>query len=187
MNWLNRWCMERCKSNVECRACVQRECPPKQELSEMTMCSERLIEILLCNPGAVTHPNIADRIADYTGATSEDRDVFVTAQYKGTYVPNQRVSRYKYSGSKPWNAREVVTVGRDGNVITRYASSVDAALRHGCSSVTVKSRCYRNNWLEDEFERTGVTFRWADEWDEMPHDERVANLMQPKCYRQETR
>jgi hypothetical protein len=38
---------------------------------------------------SITHPKIADALADYIGATAEERDNIVHSGYRGTYVSHK--------------------------------------------------------------------------------------------------
>lgn len=148
-------------------------------MSAITQASERLIELLQCTPGAVTHPNIADRIADYTGATSEQRDTMVHSIHYGTYKPftvGPPPFNADMDGPIPFNSRGVVALDRCGNELARFPHRRATCMAVGCSDQTVRNRCIRKSANFDEFELLEMTFRFSEEWDAMTEEERIADM-----------
>lgn len=166
----------------------------REELGNKTRCSAALIATLEEQNNAVTHPCIADRIADITEATMEQRDSIVPKKYRGTWTPGERPVRRRAQseGQKPsavpYNARGVVCLDRDGRELGRYQSCREAAEQMGCGKSFVYQHCGRKNVKKNELFLTGYTFRYADEWDGMSAAEREADLRQaewtdPRCQR----
>jgi hypothetical protein len=145
-------------------------------------CSAVLIAIL--EGGGITHPEIANRIADITGATAQQRDMLVHEIHRGTYVPGAKENRTKSGkrpaptdpGYKPANAREVVRIDIFGRT-ERYASVLDAAHAAGCSAGTVQTRCRRAlSAKTNEFLIRDHTWRYADEWEAMTPEAQMDDL-----------
>lgn len=178
MNLIQRWCMARCGIDSECSKCTA-ECVPRLRLSEGTGVSEHLLWILQNQVGGVTHPKIADIIADYIGASSEERDEIVHKKHYGTYTPMQSTPVVKQSGVlKPnaSNAFTVVAIDCIGNEFARFGSAKDAGDRYGVTSKTVVARCNRVAITKSEFEPLGVSFRFLEEWEGMSESERRADI-----------
>lgn len=179
MNFIAKWCHDRCGMNCECGEC-KAECLPRVRLSEETGVSEHLLWILQNQSGGITHPEIADCIADYIGATAEERDSIVHKGHHGTYAPNPsnpaficRVHR------KPGvrTSRFVVAIDVAGDVVMQFSSMEEAARRMGCSVRTVYSRCNRVSSGKSEFELLGVSFRFMNEWAGMTDKERKMDIV----------
>ena len=164
MHWLEKWRTEHQMSRAT--------------LAEQAGVSEQLIWKAENENGFKTHPLIANDIADYTGATLEQRDSIVHKKHHGTYVPNPRAKRFKAKATtkkpeklrseKPYR-RAVVAVSISGEEKGRYPSIAAAAEAMSCLPMTVANRCGRKISLRtNEFNPYGVTFRYADEWDLMP-------------------
>ena len=168
MHWLEKWRREHQMS--------------KKMLADQVGVSEALIDILENMNGGVTHHEIADAIADYTGATPEQRDSIVHKKHRGTYKPNPRAKNHAAAAAaeaseeeakrqkKPSVRREIVALDRTGQEQGRYPTLIAAADAHlPCTSTTVANRCGRKlSKRVNEFVPYGVTFRYADEWDMMP-------------------
>ena len=179
MNWFARWCMDRCDSKIECSGCVRKVCAPRAEVSAATQASERLLEMLQCTQNAITHPNIADRIADLTGATSEERDTMVSSAHHGTYKPftvGPPPFDVDMDGLQPGSVRHIVALDRSGNELARFPNRRVACANVGCSDQTVRNRCVRKSANFDEFKLLEMTFRFADEWDAMTPGEREVDM-----------
>lgn len=175
-NFITRWGMAKCDSRVDCSVCVNRRCYPRKELSEATGCSEQLVELLQSAHGAVTHPNIADRIADYIGVSPEERDEIVADKHNGTYIPGTSTPPPFIEPYLSWNARYIVVLNRYGTELCRYGSADKVSYHTGASSGCILTRCKRELTVVDEFDAHGITFRFADEWDAMTEEERIADL-----------
>lgn len=89
MNWIGKWCSEYCRVGGDCDGC-HRYCEPRYALTKVAQCSEYLIWMLINERGAITHPKIADALADYIGVTAEERDSIVHPMHRGTYIPRNK-------------------------------------------------------------------------------------------------
>lgn len=165
MHWLEKWRTEHQMS--------------REMLAKQVGVSERLIWKAENERGFRTHPLIANDIADYTGATPEQRDSIVHEKHRGTYIPGKagktKQSEIQPEESKPVERkpsvrREIVAVNRAGVEQGRYPTLIAAADAHlPCTATTVANRCGRKlSEKVNEFMPYGVTFRYADEWDLMP-------------------
>ena len=167
MHWLEKWR----KDHQMCRETFARQ----------VNVSEELIWILENMEKGVTHPRIADAIADYTGATPQQRDSIVHKKHHGTYKPNPRAKswekqqkktavRKKTQESENKQKRPVVALNEAGVIVEEYPS-VNAAVEANfpCTQESVRNRCARRlKPSTNEFMPYGVTFRYADEWFMMP-------------------
>lgn len=175
MNFIGEWCREQCMIGRECEGCSA-YCEPRYELAHAVKCSEATIwNLIFCN-GYITHPGIADRIADYVGATSEQRDSIVHASKRGSYVPNRSCKLEFVSKAFP-GSKEVVALDRVGLEVMRFPSIAEAAKKFKTSSNSVSTRCRRKGSAScDEFLSCGFTFRYAAEWDAMGENERKTDI-----------
>lgn len=177
MNWIGTWCKARCDIGNSCDNC-RAQCLPRMRIASAVGCSEGLIWILMNEAGGVTHHAIADRIADYLGATAEQRDSIVHKTHKGTYKPNTTGKPQRFSNSYcAQSAKSVVAINRFGKVIKRYDSikaAADSARLHGAS---VTYRCNRLCTAEDEFKDLGMTFRFEEDWNNMTYEEKMNDIM----------
>lgn len=165
MHWLEKWRKDHQMS--------------REIFAQQVNVSEELIWILENMEKGVTHPKIADAIADYTGATPQQRDSIVHKKHHGTYKPNPRAKRFDARSIpkrkekpkiKKQYRRPVVAVNMAAVEMGRYPSIIAAADAHlPCTATTVTNRCARKlSPSVNEFMPYGVTFRYADEWDMMP-------------------
>ena len=145
--------------------------------------------------GGVTHPLIANDIADYTGATIAQRDSIVHKKHWGTWKPDpHRKIRRKKVMVKPvpppatWKdeilgmtektdqrkekGRAVYAVDKDGKIVRVYHSLATASLQTGVDKSAIYARCNKR-LAENEFLVNEITFRYADEYDE-EEEEKVA-------------
>ena len=163
MHWLKAW---REAHGIE-----------REDFARLVEVSEPLIAILE-NQNGITHPLIADAIADYTRATPRQRDSLVHKKHHGTYVPNPRRAKPKPSKQpevkQTWVARPVVALNIRGDIERVFGSAAEAAAAHApCTSRTVINRCEgRVSRGTNEFALYHVTFRYADEWLSMSKEER---------------
>ena len=188
MNWIGRWCKEHCQIDKDCDHCSDL-CLPRFNIARAVNCSEYLIWILVNQNGGITHPEIANAIADYIGATAEERDSIVAMEHRGKWKPN--TNRAFFEPDSSWqlvprhgNGKSVVVVDRVGEVIARYSSITTAASRMRVDNGLVSRRCnHIGSDLRDEFEPNSFTFRFADEWDVLTPEERRANVrnMKERC------
>lgn len=176
MNWIGTWCAERCSLNKRCEECIE-VCEPRIAIANAVKCSEHLIWILTFQNGGVTLPHFADAIADYIGATIEQRDSIVAAQHRGTWKPNPKlksVSRGRRGVRR--DAKPVVAIDRYGYIVRRFLSMRDAARYVGCSVPTVQMRCSGTPLDKDEFTPYGISFRFESEWDNLTTEQRHENV-----------
>ena len=178
MNIIQRWCAARCGVDCECGRCTA-ECIPRARLAEAVGVSEHLLWILQNQTGGITHPKIADDIADFIGATPEERDELVHEKHRGTYVPNPKnpaLKKNRRAVQKTYNSLGVVAVDVAGEEVARFQSICDAAKRFNCNALTVVRRCNRGITSQDEFEPLGVSFRFLEEWAVMSKQQRRADI-----------
>ena len=180
MNWIGKWCRERCEHGKDCNECSE-VCIPRFRLSAAVGCSEYLIWLLMFGDGNTTQHNIADRIADYIGASAEERDSIVSAEHRGTYIPNpNRRFNTTEKTSSAWNAKPVVAIDRLGFVIARYPSLEKAADSIGCEKHPISIRCNKIGPRCDEFKSYGMSFRFEDEWEALTPEERIKDINEQK-------
>lgn len=140
-----------------------------------TVCPPNLIYMLETRPGCVTHPNIANLIAEATGATPEQRDSIVHKKHRGKWkppriaplkrnakpapapAPQPAFTPIEASESEPdaciaYNARPVAIIDREGNVLHRYSSVHDAALAANVAEACVYRRCQGAIKIEYEWD-----------------------------------
>lgn len=180
MNFIGEWCRERCIIGSKCESC-SKYCAPRFELAEAVKCSEATVWNLIFCKDYITHPNIADRIADHLGATVEQRDSIVHMDRRGGYIPIcDRVSQKRNEnrgGSRAACMKGIVAIDRAGIEVLRFDSIGEAAKRFGSTPPTVSNRCRRvGSAGYDEFIPPGVTFRYAAEWDAMDENERKTDI-----------
>ena len=163
------------------------------ELAEIAGVSEALIYILENQRKAITHPLLANRIAEACGATAAQRDSIVAEKHRGTWTPPARPKPRpkpkrpevpKVKLQKPQEearqdymrgaAKAVVAIAPDGEVLQRYESLSEAIDATGVCGASISRRCMR--MIQQEFAATGFTFRYADEWDGMNGWQRRADL-----------
>ena len=147
-------------------------------------CSAALIEIL--EAGGTTRPGIAGKIAEICGATARQRDMIVPKKYRGTWTPPDKGKAFKYAaeaehakkGTLSPNARPVVQISINGEVLARFDSIEEAAQRMGCLPKSVRTRCRRKlNEQTNEFISFDCTWRFRDEWDGMSDEEKMEDIM----------
>ena len=182
MNFIGKWCHERCGVDAECGKCTA-ECKPRSVLSDQTCVSEHLLWILQNQHGGVTHPKIADRIADFIGSTPEERDSIVHKRHRGTYVPNPKNPGLKRNKPRPtevWRPGTersvVVAIDENGKELARYHSLNNAAMTFGCDYSAVRNRCDKTVTHADEFSAFGISFRYYDEWKELSAAKRKQDI-----------
>lgn len=176
MNWIGKWCASMCGLHGTCDNCAER-CIPREQIATAVKCSEHLIWILMYQRGAVIQPLIANAIADYIGATVEERDSIVHPKHRGTWKPDpKRKNMYLNRTGKRSDAKAVVAIDRLGYIVKRFPSMKDASRYVGCTSVTVANRCNYVILDKDEFSPYGLTFRYESEWDRLTQEERIANI-----------
>lgn len=182
MHWIEEWMRGECGAlEASCRECRQ-ICAPKILLAQRAKMPIRLIDDLIYG-GWVTHPNFANRIADFIGASPQQRDMIVPEKYHGQWKPSRRKKKptreelYADASSRKWKERPVVLIDRKGNERKRFTSAQVAADYAGKGRNYIYSRCERRiSQKTDEFARTEESFRWADEWDLMAAEERVEDV-----------
>lgn len=186
MHWLKKYRMDNRLSREQLAAKIRKPARPNRPETGIG-CSAVLIEILESGDPkrGITHPEIANRIAEVTGATAEQRDSIVHQKHRGTWTPRLRKKAEikkeekvrHFSGNVSPNARKVVRIARGGYETGRYESQSMAAMATGCTTMTVHNRCTRKlKPGTEEFSMYGCTFRYADEWDAMDERARMADL-----------
>ena len=130
--------------------------------------TDQLIHIL--EIGGVTHPRIANAIAEYCGATAEQRDMIVNEMHKGEYV-QERV----WFNNSINSAKAVVKVNLQGVVIQTYESVVETARHEQMNEDTIRKRCKRRIKSELSLE-VPFTFRYKSEWDAMTREEQLRDI-----------
>lgn len=177
MHWLEKWRRENSFS--------------KGDLAHAVRVSWALIDMLENHAGCITHSKIADRIADYTGATVEQRDSIVHKQHRGTWKPDPRRSAGKQkkreeAAKTSHNCRIVVALNTAGVSMDVYPSERAAAQAVGCTSQTVHNRCARDvKATTNEFSPYGLTFRFADEWFAMTPQQQFEDMLSAQAFKKE--
>ena len=125
-----------------------------------------------------TVPKLANLIAEACGATAKQRDELVLAEYRGTWAPPKRPARLPAPTPPPVNRnapRVTLAIDRAGNIVGRFNSTSEAAVRCGIAQTSVCDRCNRK-YTAHEFRLLGITFRYADQWEAMTAGQREADL-----------
>ena len=183
MHWLEKWQRERCavKDRGGCEDC-RYLCKPQVELARGAQVPLRLIDRLIYE-GWITHPNFADRIADFTGATAKQRDKLVHKKHRGTYVPGKALKKIKRPRPEPdrsgkgWIGRPVVAIDREGKVLHSFDTALQAAESAGYGTAYIYARCeHRLSSARDEFRSKGLSYRWTDEWQAMSREEQLEDV-----------
>ena len=166
MHWLEKW-----RKEMQCS---------REQLAKEVGCSEYLIWILENQRKGVTHKNIANRIAEITGATVKQRDSLVHKKHRGTWQPptKQTATRKAEINSSPkqqsedehriaWKCsgfrRPVLQINLECKPVVRFESMREAAESICHPPTFVADRC-RGKLKGNEFEPLGYTFRYEDEW-----------------------
>lgn len=130
--------------------------------------------------GAVTHPMIANAIAEYCEATPEQRDMIVAEIHRGKWEPHQKVeyakSTVSWFNNSPCGAKPVVKVDLHGNVIAAYESVVDAARHEDMNADNIRRRCKRRRKQEITLSEP-YTFRYQSEWVQMSKKEQLRDIL----------
>ena len=155
--------------------------------------SDTLIYMLENDPRCVTHPEIANLIAEALGATEAQRDSIVHKIHRGRWRRKKRVKLEPWKPPKlskrtvptiqPGTIVPIVMVTKGGSAIKRYPSATAAAADVGQNIEYVRKRCKR--MLRDEFHQRDFTFRYAAEWDAMNSEQRLLDLAGPKLRQHE--
>lgn len=176
MNWIGTWCAERCTLGKDCNECSE-ICDSRLVIANAVGCSEHLVWMLMFQRGCVTSPHIADAIADYIGATVKQRDSIVHPKHRGTWTPNPELKGMDLqSGRSKHDAKPVVVIDRDGDIVRRFASIQRTAMYYGCSRPTISLRCNGGLDVEDEFILHGISFRFEADWVGMTRAERYKSI-----------
>ena len=174
-NWIATWCKQRCSIDKACDRCYC-FCLPRLRVAKAVGCSEQLLWMLMNEHGCVTHPNIANAIADYMCATQAERDSIVAPKHRGTWTPRPgRISEDRERGGS-WNSKGVVALDRLGQVIARFPT-IKAAARHaGCSPSAISYKCNKMHAHGDEFKQFGMAFRFEADWELMSPEEQLLDI-----------
>lgn len=151
----------------------------KKKLADMAECSEILIGIIEHPDGqGITHPLIANRIAEICGATAKQRDELVHKIHHGTWQPSGKSQkRGKRKPVVTGQTLAVVKIDPNGNILARYASLAYAGKVNCIDDGKIAKYCRRQQKNKDEFkEFGGFTFRFAHEWDYMDKGEQLADI-----------
>lgn len=185
MNFIGKWCHKRCGVDAECGKCTV-ECKPRSVLSDQTCVSEHLLRILQNQHGGVTHPKIADRIADFIGATPEERDSIVHKKHRGTYTPNPKNPALKRNKVRRIETPEVyrpntptsviAVINSNGRILATHNSLNDVAIQYGCNVSLVRNRCEKSIVYYDEFSELGVSFRYYEQWKDLSDTDRKKDV-----------
>ena len=140
--------------------------------------TDELIHLL--EIGGVTHPKIANAIAECCGATVEQRDMIVSQSHKGEWEPRQK-AQYARRGGFNYNncasgAKPVVKVDRHGNVVAAYESLVEASRHEQMNEDNIRKRCKRRLKQEITLDMP-FTFRYQDEWLSMSMEEQLRDIL----------
>lgn len=153
-----------------------------------------LITILEEQNGARTHPRLMTIIARACGATKEQRDQFLHPSRRDWPYLHQ-AAQVTEKEAHPWrakpgattkaarqsakacanNMRAVVIVDADGVEVARTDSVKAAAARAGMDETTISAHLRRKVSLLGS--RCRITYRYADEWDAMTREQRIADIL----------
>lgn len=183
MNWIEEYRTKMGMSRAAFATAITRQLGGRGE-GRLTV-PATLIRILEEHPNPRTSPKLMNLIARACGATKAQRDMFLHPSRRG-YPYTHSPAAVKGKGEEPWRslpgattdaAREsarryaygrkpVVVIDREGNVVHRAASALDAAVWAECGKSAVAERCMRR--VEKEFYGgMRYTFRYAAEWDNL--------------------
>lgn len=156
-------------------------------------CTEALVYMLERSSRPVTHPTIANLLAEACGATAEQRDEIVPKKYRGGWkgdgVPRclkgcewtlgKAKEKIEPAIQISWRhgaagRREVAKIDRNGFVLERYPSLTYACAACGNSMNSIGERARKR--VRDEFLPDGYSFRYAEEWDRMTPEERRKDM-----------
>ena len=150
----------------------------RERFADYVPCSELLIFILENQEGGITHPKIANRIAEICGATAQQRDSIVHKIHRGTWTPSQKPVKLGKVRKNCTGALAVVKIDPNGNELARYASIAFTAKCNNTSEKRIERYCRRQQAkYRDEFEEFGgFTVRFAHEWDHMTYEEKMKDI-----------
>lgn len=126
--------------------------------------SDKLLHMLERDKNAVTHPLLANAIAEVCGATPKQRDMIVADIHKGTW-PDGVMEGPATQGRAPFGSKAVVKLDINGAELCRYMSVADAARRTQHSDSVIRDHC--KGRVREVTAYMPYTFRYADEWDAM--------------------
>ena len=142
--------------------------------------TDTLIHMLERDKNCVTHPIIANAIAEYCGATPEQRDMIVAPAHKGNWEPRKRAAYAKQCEVRFNNcqngARPVVKVDRHGNVVAAYESVTEAARREQMNEDNIRKRCKRRIKQDITLDMP-YTYRYQEEWKDMNREEQLRDIL----------
>lgn len=182
MHWIEEWMRGKCSMlQPSCYECRQM-CAPKLILAQNARIPIRLIDDLLYS-GDITHPNFADRIADYIGAAPEQRDSLVHEIHHGKYIPGKTIRKKSAAPKAERLANRrgaVVMIDSSGNELGRFHSVTAAAEYAKKGEKFISHRCNRLiGPTTNEFSALKASFRWAEAWDKLSREERVEDIRNP--------
>lgn len=138
--------------------------------------SDTLIHILERSKHGVTHPRIANVIAEVCGATAEQRDMIVADIHRGQWKPKEpQPVVVKATIKKQNGGKAVVKIDKHGNTVGWFESIADAARREPHDEGVIRSRCKRR--VTCEFTNiVPFTYRYADEWDALSGAQKIQDI-----------
>ena len=144
--------------------------------------SDTLIHMLERVKNCVTHPNIANAIAGYCGATQEQRDMIVAPIHKGTWSLNRFIRNADNDDGEtskliPNGSRAVYKISMSGEVLAEYYSIAEAARNEKPNEDNIRNRCKRRSQV-DFTPDTPYTYRYKDEWQSMSREEQLRDIME---------
>jgi len=141
--------------------------------------SDTLIHILECSKDAVTHPVLANAIAEVCGATAEQRDMIVTKEHRGEWTPPKRKGGtpvFRPKRKAPNNgSRAVVKIDRYGNTVGWFESVKNAGMREQLGEGAIRDRCKRRMEY-DITPNCPYTYRYAGEWTGMTGEDKLKDI-----------
>lgn len=141
--------------------------------------TDTLVHMLESDKNCVTHPVIANAIAEYCGATPQQRDMIVAEVHRGDWKPRQGVKYARPSQSMfnnvPNGAKPVVKIGMSGNVLAAYESVADAARKELHSEDFIRKCCQRRA-KGDMILAVPYTFRFQSEWVAMTREGQLMDI-----------
>jgi len=190
MHWLEEWMRSECSIATKknpCGDCTEL-CAPCMILSQETGAYVSTIKKLALEPDFITGAALANRIAQATGATADQRDMLVNPIHHGEWKPDRRkrrLAKIAASGAREPAAkagegesfRAIVMIDTTGRELKRFAGMAEARVYGDRNYIGITNRCDRKLAPgTDEFLPHGTTYRWADEWDGLTDAEKQADI-----------
>jgi len=138
--------------------------------------TDQLIHMLECVSKCVTHPNIADAIAGYCGATPEQRDSIVAPIHRGTWSLSRVVLCESDAQYVQKNFRPVFKISMSGEILAAYDSIAEAARKEKPNEDVIRKRCKRAS-TADFTREMPYTWRYKSEWLAMSRADQLKDIM----------